>query len=162
MFRPEVLETAPVVRPVETAITHNGDLDALTFRGVRIAHPDLGFFLERVLGAENRWIGDSPSLAGAFELFLTQGLWLEAIRLAYLEVDRAAAARSIVRSTARAIGPNTRTIVRRVLRDYPVPTPRPVRGAGKSRRSRLAGDQALPSRAPVGARRARASGCASD
>ncbi len=85
VFRPTVLEATPVVRPIETAITHNGDLDALTFRGIRIAHPDLGFFLEHVLKAENRWLGDSPALAGAFELFLTQGLWLESLRIAYLE-----------------------------------------------------------------------------
>jgi hypothetical protein len=85
VFRPAVIEAAPDVRFVETAITHNGDFNALLFRGVRIAHPELGFFLERVLHAKNRWTGDSPSLAGAFELFLTQGLWLESLRLAYLE-----------------------------------------------------------------------------
>jgi len=86
VFRPTILEATPTVRPIETAITHNGDLDALTFRGVRIAHPELGFFLERVLGARNLWMGDSPALAGAFELFLTRGLWLESLRVAYLEV----------------------------------------------------------------------------
>ena len=84
---PGVLEAAPTraarsrPRSPTTAISTRS-----TFRGVRIAHPELGFFLERVLEAENRWVGDSPALAGAFELFLTQGLWLESLRLAYLEV----------------------------------------------------------------------------
>jgi len=86
VFRPAVVEYAPSVRPVETAVTHNGDLHAMTFRGVRIPHPALGSFFERVLRTPNRWVGDSPSLAGAMELFLTQGMWLESLRLAYLEV----------------------------------------------------------------------------
>jgi len=36
--------------------------------------------------SRHRWLGDSPSLAGAIELFLTQGMWLESLRLAYLEL----------------------------------------------------------------------------
>jgi hypothetical protein len=70
-------------RPVETTLTHNGDMDALRFRGTRLPYPELGLFLERVLGAPNRWTGDSPLLAGALELFVTQGMWLESLRLAY-------------------------------------------------------------------------------
>src|SRR6185295_4442122 len=73
----------PALRPIETALTHNGDMDALRLRGVRLPFPDLGVFLERVLGVENRWVGDSPQLAGALELYATRGLWLESLRLAF-------------------------------------------------------------------------------
>lgn len=86
VFRVDELESAPAVRPIETAITHNGDMDALCFRGVRLAYPDLSGFLEHVLWTKNELVGDSPLLAGVFELFLTQGLWLESLRLAYLEI----------------------------------------------------------------------------
>lgn len=70
-------------RPVETVLTHNGDMDGLKFRGVHIGYDGLGLFLEHVLGVKNRWVGDSPLLAGAIELFLTRGLWLESLRLAF-------------------------------------------------------------------------------
>jgi hypothetical protein len=70
-------------RPVETALSHNGDMDALVFRGVRLPYPVLSGFLERVLATKNRWQGDSPTLAGSIELFLTQGMWLESLRLAH-------------------------------------------------------------------------------
>ena len=71
------------VRAIETALTHNGDMDGLRFRGVTLPHPDLGVFLEHVLGVKNRWKGDSPLLSAAIELYLTRGLWLESLRLAY-------------------------------------------------------------------------------
>jgi hypothetical protein len=71
------------VRPIETVLTHNGDMDGLKFRGVHIGFNSLGLFLEHVLGVKNRWVGDSPLLAGAIELFVTRGLWFESLRLAY-------------------------------------------------------------------------------
>jgi hypothetical protein len=70
-------------RPIETVLTHNGDMDGLKFRGVHIDFNGLGVFLEHVLGVKNRWVGDSPLLAGAIELYLTRGLWLESLRLAF-------------------------------------------------------------------------------
>jgi len=73
----------PSLRPIETALTHNGDMDGLRFRGVLLPFPELGAFLERVLGVENRWVGDSPQLAAALELYATRGLWLESLRLAF-------------------------------------------------------------------------------
>jgi hypothetical protein len=73
----------PVMRPIETALTHNGDMDALCLRGVRLPYPSLRCFLERVLATTTSWDGDSPTLAGAMELFLTQGMWHESMRLAY-------------------------------------------------------------------------------
>jgi hypothetical protein len=118
VFRPGVLETAPTLRPIETAITHNGDLDALHFRGVRIAHPELGYFLERVLEAENRWQGDSPSLAGAVELFLTQGLWFESLRLAHLELI-APPPPAISELAAEVPAAGRIAFVRERLRQYP-------------------------------------------
>ncbi len=69
------------LRPVETALTHNGDMDGLRFRGASIGYAELGLFLEKVLGVANRWTGDSPVLAAAVELYLTQGMWLESLRL---------------------------------------------------------------------------------
>jgi hypothetical protein len=75
--------SASARRPIETSITHNGDMDGLRFRGVRLPFPELGAFLERVLGAHNRWVGDSPQLAGAVELYVTRGVWLESLRLAF-------------------------------------------------------------------------------
>lgn len=71
------------VRPVETTLTHNGDMDGLKFRGVHVEFSNLGVFLEHLLGVKNRWLGDSPLLAGAIELFVTRGLWFESLRLAY-------------------------------------------------------------------------------
>jgi hypothetical protein len=71
---------------VQTTLTHNGDFDALRFRGVHIPYPDLGAFLERVLATKNRWTGDSPQLSGCIELFLTKGMWFESLRLAYQQV----------------------------------------------------------------------------
>jgi hypothetical protein len=119
VFRPTVLEARPATRPIETAITHNGDLNALSFRGVRIAHPELGYFLERVLDAENRWTGDSPSLAGAFELFLTQGMWLESLRLAYLEVVAPPPPDISVLTAPQGWAAHA-AFVREQLREYPV------------------------------------------
>jgi hypothetical protein len=71
------------LRPVETALTHNGDMDGMRWRGRALDFVELGCLLERILGVKNRWRGDSPVLAGAIELYLTQGLWLESLRLAY-------------------------------------------------------------------------------
>ncbi|HVR18257.1 MAG TPA: hypothetical protein VMS65_01130, partial [Polyangiaceae bacterium] len=71
------------VRPVETAVTHNGDMDGMRWRGRALGFAELGCFLERVLGTKNRWLGDSPVLAAATELYLTQGMWVESLRLAY-------------------------------------------------------------------------------
>lgn len=71
------------VRPVETALTHNGDMDGMRWRGKSLDFVELGCLFERILGVENRWRGDSPVLAAAVELYLTQGLWLESLRLAY-------------------------------------------------------------------------------
>ncbi|HEX2736399.1 MAG TPA: hypothetical protein VHM70_32575 [Polyangiaceae bacterium] len=71
------------LRAIETALTHNGDMDGLRFRGVAIEYPELGAFLEHVLGVPNRWHGDSPQLAAAIELFLTRGMWRESLRLAF-------------------------------------------------------------------------------
>jgi hypothetical protein len=71
------------VRTIETALSHNGDMDGLRFRGVSVGYPELGALLERVLGVRNRWSGDSPLLAGAIELYVTQGMWFESMRLAY-------------------------------------------------------------------------------
>ncbi len=53
-------------RPVETALTHNGDMDGLRFRGTPIAYAELGLFLEKVLarptaGAEIRRFWLLPS-----------------------------------------------------------------------------------------------------
>jgi hypothetical protein len=78
--------------PVETTIAHNGDMDRLAFpvldengswKPARLDYPFLAYWLERVLHAPNRWKGDSPQIAGAMELFVTQGLWAESLRLAY-------------------------------------------------------------------------------
>lgn len=71
------------LRTIETALSHNGDMDGLRFRGIAIGYPELGALLERVLGVQNRWSGDSPLLAGAIELYVTQGMWFESLRLAY-------------------------------------------------------------------------------
>jgi hypothetical protein len=71
------------VRPVETALTHNGDMDGMRWRGKALDFVELGCLFERILGVQNRWRGDSPVLAAAVELYLTRGLWLESLRLAY-------------------------------------------------------------------------------
>jgi hypothetical protein len=120
VFRIGVLEFEPTLRPIETAITHNGDLDALRFRAVRLAHPDLGLFLEHVLEAPYRWRGDSPGLAGIFELFLCQGMWFESLRLAYLEVI-APPPPDVTRLADAAAPPDRAAYVREELRAYPAP-----------------------------------------
>jgi len=71
------------VRPVETALTHNGDMDGMRWRGRTLDFVELGCLLERIIGVKNRWRGDSPVLGGAIELYLTRGMWLESLRLAY-------------------------------------------------------------------------------
>jgi hypothetical protein len=120
VFLVNARESAPTLRPIETAITHNGDLNALHFRGVRLAHPDLGWFFERVLEAPNRWAGDSPSLAGAFELFLTQGMWLESLRLAHLEIVSPPPPDVSGLAGAQA-GPRRAAFVRELLAQYHAP-----------------------------------------
>jgi hypothetical protein len=68
---------------VETALTHNGDMDGMRWRGKALGFSELGCLLERILGVRNPWIGDSPVLAAAIELYVTKGMWFESFRLAY-------------------------------------------------------------------------------
>ncbi|MEI9952951.1 MAG: hypothetical protein WDO74_29240 [Pseudomonadota bacterium] len=114
-------EPALSLRPVETALTHNGDMDGLRFRGTSIAYAELGLFLERVLGVPNRWSGDSPVLAAAIELYLTQGMWLESLRLAHHQtVAPAAPDFSVIASD---LAPAKRAeATRALLASYPAPS----------------------------------------
>lgn len=72
-------------RPVQHTITHNGDNDELKIQGVAIPFNKQGDYFERVLGTPTQWDGDSPMIAGAMELFATQGMWAESLRLAFQE-----------------------------------------------------------------------------
>lgn len=68
-------------------ITHNGDFDAWMIFGKNIENTKLGLWLERVLHTPNSTRGDSPKIAGMMDLFITQGMWYDSVRLAYqLEV----------------------------------------------------------------------------
>jgi hypothetical protein len=108
-------------RPIETALTHNGDMDGLRWRGTSIGFPDLSAFLERVLGVPNRWVGDSPLLAAAIELFLTRGLWLESLRLAY-HLVAAPAPPDFASIPAELQGPKREHALRALAQCYPSPT----------------------------------------
>jgi hypothetical protein len=105
-------------RPVETAITHNGDMDGLNWRGRKMYYPDLSVFLEKVVGYPNRWVGDSPLLAAALELFLCRGLWLESFRLAY-HVTVAPPLPELGEVPPELSGPERRLALQRLLSDYP-------------------------------------------
>jgi|GEM_PF-4423157 len=105
-------------RPVETAITHNGDMDGLNWRGRKMYHPDLSVFLEKVVGYPNRWVGDSPLLAAAVELFLCRGLWLESFRLAY-HVTVAPPLPELGEVPAELTGRERRLALEKLLSDYP-------------------------------------------
>jgi hypothetical protein len=103
---------------VETVLTHNGDMDGLKFRGVHIGFGSLGLFLEHVLGVKNRWVGDSPLLAGSIELFLTRGLWLESLRLAFHTVV-APAPPDLETISGTLRGPERQQELQRRLAAYP-------------------------------------------
>jgi hypothetical protein len=65
-------------------ISHNGDFDALEIYGRKMVNGDVGLWLERALHTPNDTTGDSPKVAGYFDLFFVQGRWQAAARLAYL------------------------------------------------------------------------------
>ena len=70
-------------RVVENLITHNGDFDAWRAPWGRVEQARLGDWLAEVLGERNAAKGDSPKIAGLFDLLHTQGRWDASIRLAY-------------------------------------------------------------------------------
>ncbi len=70
-------------RVVENLITHNGDFAAWRAPWGRIEQAHLGDWLAAVLGERNAAKGDSPKIAGMFDLLHTQGRWGASIRLAY-------------------------------------------------------------------------------
>jgi hypothetical protein len=70
---------------VQHSITHNGDNDELTVQGTKIPFDLQRYYFERVLASPNKWAGDSPMIAGAMELLVTQGQWAESLRLAFQE-----------------------------------------------------------------------------
>lgn len=109
------------IRPIETALTHNGDMDGLRFQRTHLPYAELGFFLERVLGVQNRWTGDSPVLAAAIELYLTQGMWLEALRLAH-HLTAAPAAPDFGSIPAKLEGSARARAMRQLMSDYPAPS----------------------------------------
>ena len=108
------------VRPIETALTHNGDMDGMRWRGVPLGFLELGCLLERILGVENRWNGDSPVLAAAIELYLTQGMWLESFRLAY-QLTIAPPAPVVSRLPPGLSGPARRRALRAHMGEHPAP-----------------------------------------
>jgi hypothetical protein len=108
------------VRPIETALTHNGDMDGLRFRRTALSYSELGCFLERVLGVQNRWVGDSPVLAAAIELYLTQGMWLESLRLAH-HLTVAPAAPDFASVPAGLQGAERTKALRHLMSSYPAP-----------------------------------------
>ena len=65
-------------------LTHNGDFDALQMYGETVTVNNVGLWLEKVLHVPNLLRGDSPKLAGCMELFLVQGRWNRAARLAWV------------------------------------------------------------------------------
>lgn len=119
LHAPLTAQPGPV--PVETALTHNGDMDGLKFRGVRLRFPDLGSFLERVLGVRNRWVGDSPQLAGAIELYLTRGSWLESLRLAF-QLAVAPPPPEVATLAPDLEGKARQAALRRLFGEHPAPT----------------------------------------
>lgn len=108
-------------QPVETTLTHNGDMDGLNWRGRKLYYPDLGYFLEHVLGVPNRWVGDSPQLAAALELFVTRGMWFESLRLAY-HVTVAPQAPDLAAIPSSVRGPERKRAIRALLAEYVVPS----------------------------------------
>jgi len=109
------------VRPVETALTHNGDMDGMRFRGRLLGFQDLACLLERVLGIQNRWRGDSPVLAAAIELYLTRGMWLESLRLAY-QLTVAPMPPELDSISATLDGQARQREVRERMRSHPAPS----------------------------------------
>jgi len=109
------------VRPVETALTHNGDMDGMRWRGTTLGFVELGCFLERILSVKNRWNGDSPVLAAAIELYLTQGMWLESLRLAY-QLTVAPPAPDVSSVPHGADGARRLRALRELMRTHPAPS----------------------------------------
>ncbi len=107
-------------RHVETALTHNGDMDGIKWRGQVIKFPDLSYFMEHVLGVPNRWVGDSPLLSAAIELFVTRGQWFDSLRLAY-HVIAAPKAPDLTQIPAGLRGSERAAAAQRLLADHPVP-----------------------------------------
>jgi hypothetical protein len=108
-------------QPVYTTLTHNGDMEGLRWRGTWLPYPELGDFLERVLGAPNRWSGDSPLLAGAVELLLCRGMWFESLRLAF-HLTVAPEPPDLAALPASLVGEQRRKAARELLASYPAPS----------------------------------------
>jgi hypothetical protein len=108
------------LRSVETALTHNGDMDGLRFRGFTFSHADASCLLERLLQVKNRWVGDSPVLAAAIELYFTRGMWLESLRLAHHQV-LGGVPQALLELPTGLSGPLRAAEARRVLANYPAP-----------------------------------------
>ena len=66
-------------------ISHNGDFDAIEAYSQTMVINDIGLWLERVLNTKNSTKGDSPKLAGCFDLFRVQGRWSAAARVAWIK-----------------------------------------------------------------------------
>lgn len=69
---------------VTITITHNGDFDGWRVFDEVIPNGELGEWISRILHKRNTAKGDSPKLAGVFDILLVQGRWTASVRLAFI------------------------------------------------------------------------------
>ena len=71
------------IKTVGIHITHNGDFNALEGYDRTIVNGDIGQWLARILHTTHTLKGDSPKIAGFFDVFRVQGRWAASARLGF-------------------------------------------------------------------------------